>query len=199
MLRLKARCRASASFSNGAATIGTPNPITSQSSPTTNVSAMPLAHLLIVLNVAGATITASMWQAFYQPWITRPHAENKIVPGNADFLPGRLQEPTDPRATALHRAARYKDLPEGWMDIPTRNGNRKDTLCLREWTAAERSGKQCDEYPFATTHEGAASAGNNVSVKPVDKLHNRDAGNDLNFFYERFRILDGDKFWVRVK
>ncbi|GII81382.1 hypothetical protein Sru01_63640 [Sphaerisporangium rufum] len=144
-------------------------------------------------------VALHVWQAFYQPETTRPRADNKIVPGNADFLPGRLQEPRDPRAKALHRAARYKDLPAGWSDIPTKNGKRKDTLCLTEWSAAERSGKQCDEYPFATTHEGAYSAGTNVSVKPIDRLHNRDAGNDLNFFYERFRILDGDRFWVRIK
>lgn len=146
-------------------------------------------------------VAVHVWQAFYQPWTTKPHADNKIVPGNADFLPGRMQEPTDPRGFPLHRAARYKKgtLPPGVLDVPTKNGNRKDTLCINEWTAAERSGKQCDEYPPATTHEGAAFAGTNVSIKPVDPLHNRDAGNDLNFFYERFRILDGDKFWVRIK
>jgi hypothetical protein len=144
-------------------------------------------------------VATHIWQAFYQPEITRPRKENKIVPGNADFLPGRLQEPTDPRAKPLRRAARFKDLPPGWQDIPTKNGKRKDTLCLNEWTATERNGKQCDEYPFATTHEGAAFAGDNISVKPIDRLHNRDAGIDLNFFYERFRILNEDKFWVRIK
>jgi hypothetical protein len=33
------------SFSSGTATIGSPNPISSHSRPTTNVSAIPVAHL----------------------------------------------------------------------------------------------------------------------------------------------------------
>lgn len=48
-----------AAFTYGRATVGMPNPYASQRMPRARVSAMPAAHLLIVLNVAGATAMAS--------------------------------------------------------------------------------------------------------------------------------------------
>ncbi|MBF8194059.1 hypothetical protein ITP53_52005 [Nonomuraea sp. K274] len=54
----------------------------------------------------------------------------------------------------------------------------------------------CDEYPFASTHEGAASAGYNMSVAIVECRDNNTAGALLNGWYDRERILEKDPFWV---
>ena len=54
--RRNAGCGAMAALVNGTATIGRPLPCPSTSRPRARVSAMPAAHLLIVLTVAGATI-----------------------------------------------------------------------------------------------------------------------------------------------
>ena len=58
-LRANARCLASVMFGLGTAAIGCPAASPSLSSPRARVSLMPFAHLLIVLNVAGATTNAS--------------------------------------------------------------------------------------------------------------------------------------------
>ncbi|MEW1839524.1 NucA/NucB deoxyribonuclease domain-containing protein [Nonomuraea angiospora] len=54
----------------------------------------------------------------------------------------------------------------------------------------------CDEYPFASTHEGAAFAGYNISVAIVECKYNNAAGALLNGWYDRHRILEKDPFWV---
>lgn len=58
-------------------------------------------------------------------------------------------------------------------------------------------GKSCDEYPFASTHEGAAS-NSDFDWDWVDATQNSLAGTDLGEFYKKNRMLDGDEFWVSV-
>jgi len=80
------------------------------------------------------------------------------------------------------------------------------------------AGKQCDEYPFASTYEGAYMGGfsdrprslagcnltvgasaigpNGFSVCGIDGTENTTAGSQLNSFYVRNRILDSDGFYV---
>jgi hypothetical protein len=60
-----------------------------------------------------------------------------------------------------------------------------------------KTGKSCDEYPFATTLEGAAS-GTNYSVRWITASHNTRAGSLLASFYQTSRVLSGDFFWVAV-
>jgi len=80
---------------------------------------------------------------------------------------------------------------------------------------------QCDEYPFASTREGAANrptlgrtvffpswdcqmphlrerAGAGWSACMVPAWENRDAGIDLGVFYADFRVIDGDPFFVEI-
>ncbi|MFI1094469.1 NucA/NucB deoxyribonuclease domain-containing protein [Streptomyces sp. NPDC020917] len=63
----------------------------------------------------------------------------------------------------------------------------------------------CDEYPFASTLEGAANWGNfrNYVVKPIGSKDNQDAGTQLGEFYAEQRILGdngiNDPFYVAVR
>src|SRR6202012_1704513 len=58
-LRTKAGWAASAAFGHGTTIIGRPSPTASLSRPRASVSLMPWAHLLTVLNVAGAAARGS--------------------------------------------------------------------------------------------------------------------------------------------
>lgn len=59
---------------------------------------------------------------------------------------------------------------------------------------------QCDEYPFASTYQGAALAGpGNFSVASVAGLDNTTAGGRLGAFYQRNRIYDGEEFYVDIE
>jgi hypothetical protein len=57
----------------------------------------------------------------------------------------------------------------------------------------------CDEYPFATSLEGAAKTPppNSGSIW-VPKQENDSQGATLKNFYMAERVLDGDKFYVAV-
>lgn len=62
----------------------------------------------------------------------------------------------------------------------------------------------CDEFPFASTWEGAYTqegwtSADDGSTAVVDLTQNRQAGSDLAAFYREQRVLDGDAFLVRVQ
>lgn len=76
----------------------------------------------------------------------------------------------------------------------------------------------CDEYPFASTYEGAYFSGGGArtydgcyyqianqstgasgySICSVDNQQNTSAGSDLSGFYIRNRVIDGDYFTVHI-
>lgn len=66
---------------------------------------------------------------------------------------------------------------------------------------------ECDEYPFASTKNGAGYAADNgmknhYSLRAVGKSHNSTAqgshGRALGSFYNRNRVLPNDNFWVWI-
>jgi hypothetical protein len=61
------------------------------------------------------------------------------------------------------------------------------------------TGEDCDEYPFRSTKEGAASPDWDFSVRALDRGKNRRAGSRLGGYYQADRILhDQDRFWVEI-
>ncbi|MFB6632164.1 hypothetical protein ACFCWY_19925 [Streptomyces sp. NPDC056362] len=97
-----------------------------------------------------------------------------------------------------------------YYDNTRRKKNRSTAVatCKREFgTGYAAGGKECDEYPFATTYQGCAqsayetgAAKNNFSVKALPKADNGNAGNLLGQFMTLNRIIDGkdDAFYVSV-
>jgi len=55
----------------------------------------------------------------------------------------------------------------------------------------------CDEYPFASTEEGAAP-NRPFSVKRIDAKDNQRAGARLGNFFTSQRVIEGDTFYVNV-
>jgi hypothetical protein len=126
--------------------------------------------------------------AFTSPEDTYPYMSAKKVPG---------QTPKDP----LHRT----------VNKTRRDDNRKAAVkqCRRYWGAGYSHGgtRECDEYPFATTYEGAAEHDYdadakkfNFSVRPIPEDDNGAGGDLLTGFYAKNRILDGmdDGFIVKI-
>jgi hypothetical protein len=57
----------------------------------------------------------------------------------------------------------------------------------------------CDEYPFASSEEGAnGKPPSQFSVRKIPHWDNRKAGAQLGGMYAKERVLEGDKFWVKV-
>jgi hypothetical protein len=60
-------------------------------------------------------------------------------------------------------------------------------------------GKQCDEYPFQSTWQGAATGSGDFSRRMIDKDQNRLGGGALKNFYLFNRIVEKDRFLVWIK
>jgi len=90
--------------------------------------------------------------------------------------------------------------PKRHPDEYNRNRNKTRRICDREFGDEDRTGKQCDEYPFASTWEGSATNGSdNFSVRMISSESNGAAGTWLGAWYAYDRILDGDTFNVQVE
>lgn len=126
--------------------------------------------------------------AFTKPEDTKPYMSAKKVPGQVP-------------AETLHRTVSKARIDD----------NRKASVkqCKRYWGANYTQGGalECDEYPFASTYEGAAEHDYdadarkfNFSVKPIPKADNGAGGNLLRSFYAKNRMLDGmgDGFIVKI-
>ncbi|MFG2129319.1 NucA/NucB deoxyribonuclease domain-containing protein [Streptomyces sp. NPDC048751] len=61
------------------------------------------------------------------------------------------------------------------------------------------AGKSCDEYPFASTWQGAKYGGGRFSRRMVNARQNTNAGKALKGLYTYSRVLEGDRFvvWIR--
>ncbi|MEU4728331.1 NucA/NucB deoxyribonuclease domain-containing protein [Streptomyces sp. NPDC023588] len=70
--------------------------------------------------------------------------------------------------------------------------------CNDVWGEYKGTRLQCDQYPFASTKEGAAAPGNSYSARLVDGTDNETGGRKLNEMFTLNRILDGDAFYVKI-
>ncbi|MEV0370538.1 hypothetical protein AB0I10_12010 [Streptomyces sp. NPDC050636] len=126
-------------------------------------------------------------KAYTDPKSTKPTNPAKRLPGQSGKEP-------------LHRIFR---------DTKRHDRNRTVAVanCKKYWGPKYTDGgKECDEFPFASTYEGAAedeygdAKKNNFSVQPLDGKQNQDAGTLLKSFYGKMRLIDGldDGFLVKV-
>lgn len=118
------------------------------------------------------------------PIRTFPSWPNKTIPGK-------------PGGEPLHRT----------VDDARRDANRAAAIkvCEDVWgTGYPIGGRQCDEYPFAATQEGAANVGANgaptrrFSARPINGSDNGEAGNRLGVFYNDQRVIDAEMFYVKI-
>ncbi|MFC5833298.1 NucA/NucB deoxyribonuclease domain-containing protein [Nonomuraea insulae] len=63
----------------------------------------------------------------------------------------------------------------------------------------EPSYPPCDEFPFASTIQGAANADGHFSVHAVNHQQNIDQGHVLRSFYAHYRVGGDNQFWVSIE
>jgi hypothetical protein len=98
-------------------------------------------------------------------------------------------------------------------NLKGRNRTEAGKVCTDVWgPGGSTPNLNCDEYPFASTREGAytgssASTGNTNgwltwqgSSRLIGEVDNQDSGRDylFNGFYTKQRILDNDPFFVAI-
>lgn len=130
-----------------------------------------------------------------------PEFARHVADAQASGLPGDY--PSGPPLTRL-------------TDSTLINRNRT-TACKRSYQAPP--GKSCDEYPFASTYQGAYTGGGNprtfdwcsitlagppstgsrgYSVCMINDRQNSGAGGVLGGFYSKYRYLAGDPFLIEI-
>ncbi|WP_234325519.1 NucA/NucB deoxyribonuclease domain-containing protein [Streptomyces sp. NRRL S-146] len=126
--------------------------------------------------------------AFTNPQDTKPYMSAKKVPGQTPDLP-------------LHRTVNKTRKDD------SRKAAVKQCKRYRGANYTQGGAGECDEYPFATTYEGAAEHDYdadakkfNFSVKPIAKEDNGTGGSLLLSFYATNRVIDRmeDGFIVKL-
>ncbi|MGA6180832.1 NucA/NucB deoxyribonuclease domain-containing protein [Stenotrophomonas sp. NPDC077421] len=105
---------------------------------------------------------------------------------------GRWHENPDARGVPLRRLRNKRVAGE--------NRNVSGALCRARFPDGAATGLNCDEYPFAATHEGASLVPEtSMSVRYILGEDNKKVGGKLGAFYcTHARLLDGEEFWVKV-
>ncbi|WP_146766161.1 NucA/NucB deoxyribonuclease domain-containing protein [Micromonospora saelicesensis] len=130
-----------------------------------------------------------VYDAFNFPQNTVPADPDKKVPGNpdADGYPEpltRAYELFNPLLVANNHETAVATCVQA--ALPSTDYTQGETL-------------DCDEYPFKSTYQGASVAGTNYSARAILLGHNRSGGASLGNWYKSERILDGDKFYVKIR
>lgn len=82
--------------------------------------------------------------------------------------------------------------------VSTAQGKKnRSKMCPTGPAHPRPQGKECDEYPFASTKEGGNPA--KGSTRLIAKGDNQKAGNRLKLWYKDNRVIVDDPFWVRIK
>ncbi|MEV4181203.1 DNRLRE domain-containing protein [Streptosporangium canum] len=131
---------------------------------------------------ASEETTLHVWKALYDPSDTKPKAPKQI--------PGLFRPYAPTCANLCIRRATAKN-------VETENRATATAACRNE-IRPYQSPDSCDEFPFATTHEGAKNAGNNYSVEIVKGTDNCSQGGQIVQWYQRNRMMDYDPYWVDV-
>jgi hypothetical protein len=116
--------------------------------------------------------------ALRRPTQTFPSWLGKSVPG------GRPDQP-------LHRT---------WDEDEIAKSRRAANLiCDDVWGSYDGDILNCDEYPFATTREGAGRGDKRYSARLIDAGDNQESGRTLQKTFTLNRLLDGDPFYVSIR
>ncbi|MEQ4726145.1 LamG-like jellyroll fold domain-containing protein [Nonomuraea sp. B19D2] len=134
---------------------------------------------------------AHIWKALYdqQNTDTKYPGQTKKIPGRINLLDRGCKS----QVGCLTRSA--EDRKQRGT-IPFNNYQASKRECKKLKTPPNVTKRSCDEFPFASTHQGTAYAGINYSVAIVECTDNTTAGALLGAWYHRERILEKDPFWV---
>lgn len=126
-----------------------------------------------------AESASHIWDAYYNPALTSPYNPTKVVPGRVDGSTGWL-----------NRARSDTTI--------TANRNAATALCRANDPTYASRGLECDEFPFASTYQGASFSANNWSARPISAADNNAGGTKLRIFFNADRVLDWNAFAVGV-
>ncbi|WP_327588568.1 hypothetical protein OHA25_17155 [Nonomuraea sp. NBC_00507] len=151
----------------------------------------------------GGCVYTEFTPTFETPLIYGWDGDETIMNESTDLIRRALEEPekTDPKKTdepkvipgapsvgPLHRTSSE--------DRDRINRAQSVKYCAQLLKPGEPSPqyKDCDEYPFAATHEGSAgqTTNRNVAVDFIAHDHNRSVGSKMKSFWQLYRVFGSD-------
>lgn len=132
-----------------------------------------------------AGVANHIYDALYKPQTTYPSKAGKVIPG--DIWNGNWRP--------LHR--NWTNYDAAAAEVTRKNRNAKDAAC--RGLSRPSDSYQCDEFPFASTKEGAGLGDGNFSVRYVPGAENSKAGSELADWYGSDRILHNNAYGIYVK
>ena len=128
---------------------------------------------------------------------------------NLPEVPGTFRLQEGQRSVAMNDNESHFRPLHRTLDSALRASNRVTSYarCVADFGQAlttmcpAGSSCECDEFPPASTHEGAASVEyeqQKYSVRSINGPDNASAGGLLGAFYARERVIDHEPFWVHV-
>lgn len=182
-------------------------------------------------NIPGA-VPSPVYYSEFNPWVPWIRCDN-LTPGLSrigcvvwaytPYMQYSLTGPrpelarhiSDAQASGLPGRPGTQPLTRLWTGDDS--ADNRNTACPSSYTRP--AGKSCDEYPFATSRQGADTGGgtgrtfswcqirqlpqnvtgsSGYSACMIDASQNTDGGNDLKNFYMSNRVHQDDPFWVQI-
>jgi hypothetical protein len=121
---------------------------------------------------------------------------------NMANVPGRYKKASTSRSQA-EIGGQFNPLIRTGSELNEANRSWSKKRCIKlepdPQYCATGVACDCDEYPFASSEEGAYEKEDfQYSVRKIPYWDNRKAGAQLGGMYAKERVLLGDKFWVKV-
>ena len=120
-------------------------------------------------------------------WPTMTYSKTGPYPELADHI-------ADAQASGLPGAP--DDAPLHRLTDPVKSDQNRRKACPD--SLPRPPGKSCDEYPMASTHEGASTGSGQFSRRMIDATQNSNGGTDLNTFHLQNRVIENDAFYVLI-
>lgn len=139
-----------------------------------------------------------IYDAWNNPAITFPLANNKQIPG-FDWAHA-IERNTDTSRKGLggqNRKVAIRQCDVSFSDPRPRPPGVRYTKKRRD-SNNNIIVRSCDEFPFAATHQGAFLAGTNYSARAILATDNCTSGSWLGWWFERNRVLEKQKFTVKI-
>ncbi|MET9250299.1 DNRLRE domain-containing protein [Nonomuraea sp. NPDC003709] len=134
-----------------------------------------------------------MKQAYLHYWNACSDADGETYPDNPDKIISGCDVPGSGRPLDKQYIQRVSATET------ESNHNKTTPICKSIFgTAYPGQGKECDEFPFASTRERTNGPNTgNWSFCPIAAQQNGDAGTALQEFYQKDRVILGDEFTNR--
>ncbi|MFJ5635161.1 NucA/NucB deoxyribonuclease domain-containing protein [Streptomyces goshikiensis] len=136
-------------------------------------------------NADHGAVARHIWDAQNMPVNTYPSSPNKAVPGS--IASGK----------PLHRAVEVAWDPASSTRVQD-NRRVRTAACNVLSPGGAPAGQDCDEYPFASTWEGAGVGDGNYSVRWLNSRENNNAGTLLSQWYGSQRVIGRELFYLEV-